>query len=268
MEDIPSWRQFTGQSEEEVKGWGWSKAVHPDDLEHTAKVWKNAITLRKRYETEYRILRYDGVYRQFLARGVPVFKDNGNILEWVGTCVDITDHKQVEETLRQSREDLAHAQAIGQIGSWRLDIGRNVLTWSDENHRIFGLPKDTPMSYETFLGVVHPDDRQSVDTQWKAGLAGRPYDVEHRIVVDGQVKWVREKAYLEFDDAGKLLGGFGITQDITERKNMESALQKAHANLERKVEQRTAELQKALSEVQILRNCWRPRIFTSVTRSK
>ncbi len=82
---------------------------------------------------------------------------------------------------------------------------------------------------------------------------GEPYDIEHRIVVDGQVKWVREKAYLEFDDAGKLLGGFGITQDITDRKNMESALQKAHANLERKVEQRTAELQKALSEVQKLK---------------
>ena len=166
---------------------------------------------------------------------------------------DITERKQAEEVLRQSREDLDRAQAVGQIGSWRLDVGRNVLTWSDENHRIFGLPKDTTMSYETFLGVIHPDDRQYVDTQWMAGLAGRPYDIDHRIVVDGQVKWVREKAYLEFDDAGKLLGGFGITQDITERKNMESALQKAHANLERRVEQRTAELKTALSEIEILK---------------
>jgi PAS domain S-box-containing protein len=136
---------------------------------------------------------------------------------------DITDRKRAEEELRENREDLDHAQAVGQIGSWRLDVQRNVLTWSDENHRIFGVPKGTPMTYETFLGAVHPDDRQYVDTQWTAGLRGEPYDIEHRIVVDGQVKWVREKAYLEFADKGNLLGGFGITQDITERKQAEQA---------------------------------------------
>ena len=137
---------------------------------------------------------------------------------FITTGADITSLKKSEQSLRQSREDLDRAQAVGQIGSWRLDVRRNVLTWSDENHRIFGVPKGTPLTYETFLGIIHPDDRQYVDTQWKAGLRGEPYDIEHRIVVDGQVKWVREKAYLEFDEAGKLLGGFGITQDITERK--------------------------------------------------
>jgi PAS domain S-box-containing protein len=137
---------------------------------------------------------------------------------------DITERVQAEEALRQARTDLERAQEVGQIGSWRLDVRQNVLTWSEENHRIFGVPVGTPMSYESFLGIVHPDDRQYVDTQWNAGLAGAPYDIEHRIVVDGRVNWVREKAYLEFDDAGNLLGGFGITQDITERKQAEDKL--------------------------------------------
>ena len=108
--------------------------------------------------------------------------------------------------LRQSQEDMNRAQEVGQIGSWRLDVRRNILTWSDENYRIFGVPNGTPMTYETFLGIVHLDDRQYVDTQWKAGLAGEPYDIEHRIVVGEQVKWVREKAYLEFDDEGHSSG--------------------------------------------------------------
>ena len=120
---------------------------------------------------------------------------------------DITERKAAEEALRQSREDLDRAQAVGQIGWWRLDTRKNVLTWSPENHRIFGVPEGTPMSYEFFLSTVHPDDRQYVDTQWQAGLRGEPYDIEHRIVADGKVKWVREKAYLEFDGEGKLLGG-------------------------------------------------------------
>ena len=132
--------------------------------------------------------------------------------------------EQALAALRQSQEDLDRAQAVGQIGSWRLDVRRNVLTWSDENHRIFGVPKGTPLTYETFLGTIHPDDRQYVDTQWQAGLRGEPYDIEHRLVVDGQIKWVREKAYLEFDDAGELLGGFGITEDITDRKRAEEEI--------------------------------------------
>ena len=106
VEDIPSWRGFTGQGEKEVKGWGWSKALHPDDLEHTVRVWRNAVATRNSYETEYRIRRQDGSYRHFLARGVPVFKDNGDIREWVGTCIDITERKRTEEALKQYTKEL------------------------------------------------------------------------------------------------------------------------------------------------------------------
>jgi PAS domain S-box-containing protein len=142
--------------------------------------------------------------------------------------------------LEESQKDLTHAQAVGQIGSWRLDVRRNVLMWSDENHRIFGIPQGTPLTYETFLAAVHPDDRQYVDAKWNAALRGQPYDIEHRIVVDGAVRWVREKAYLESDGAGRLRGGFGITQDITDRKQAEAALQGLNESLEEQVVERTA----------------------------
>lgn len=145
----------------------------------------------------------------------------------------LAERDMLTESLRKSQEDLARAQEVGQIGSWRLDVKHNVLTWSDENHRIFGLPKGTPMSYETFLGTIHPDDREYVDRKWTAALAGEPYDIEHRIYADGRVKWVREKAYLEFDKDGSLLGGFGITQDITERRHSEEALRTNNDELER-----------------------------------
>jgi PAS domain S-box-containing protein len=174
---------------------------------------------------------------------------NSNIL--VRSIRYAIERKQAEKALRESREDLNRAQAVGNIGSWRLDVQRNNLTWSDENHRIFGIPKRTPMTYETFLSTVHPDDREYVDTRWKEGLAGKPYDIEHRIIVDGHVKWVREKAYLEFDSQGALFGGFGITQEITERKQMEENLRNSRDELESRVQERTAELKGVVEALQV-----------------
>ncbi|MHC9063362.1 sensor histidine kinase [Nitrospira sp. CMX1] len=178
-------------------------------------------------EQEDRFERADGTIQWLHWEIHPWYGHGGGVGGILIFAEDITERKRVEEALEQSREDLDRAQEVGQIGWWRLDTRRNVLTWSDENHRIFGVQKGTPLSYESFLAVVHPDDREDVDRQWQAGLRGEPYDIEHRIVVEGQVKWVREKAYLEFNKAGALLGGFGITEDITQRKEAEAALQES-----------------------------------------
>ena len=129
-----------------------------------------------------------------------------------------------EESLRESREDLNRAQAVAHIGSWRLKVRENELFWSDENHRIFGVPKGTPLTYETFLEAVHPEDRQYVDQQWKAAIKGESYDIDHRIIVNDMIKWVRERVELEFDQEGVFLSGFGTTQDITERKLAEQKI--------------------------------------------
>jgi PAS domain S-box-containing protein len=133
--------------------------------------------------------------------------------------------QRTPESHQNEWENFARAQQLGQIGWWRLDTTRNVLTWSAENYRIFGAPPGEPQTYQTFLDAVHPDDRTAVDEGWRAALRGEPYDIEHRIVANGQVKWVREKATLEFDESGALRGAFGITQDITDRKAVEHALQ-------------------------------------------
>jgi PAS domain S-box-containing protein len=152
------------------------------------------------------------------------FRDKSEKLFLGGLGLEITSLKLAEEGLRQAQKDLERAQEVGNFGSWRLNTRQNILSWSDETYRIFEVPSGTPLSYETFLSSVHPDDREFVDVQWKAALNGGPYDIEHRIIVDGQVKWVREKAFLEFDQTGKLTGGFGIAQDITQKKEAEQSL--------------------------------------------
>jgi PAS domain S-box-containing protein len=148
---------------------------------------------------------------------------------FVSVCMIATTnfHQRASAALWESRQDLDYAQTVGQIGSWRLNVSRNELHWSGENYRIFGIPKDTPLTYETFLSTVHPDDREYVERMWQAALRGEPYEIEHRLIVAGEVKWVREKAVLEFSKKGNLLGGFGTTQDISSYKHNELALQES-----------------------------------------
>ncbi len=143
---------------------------------------------------------------------------NGSIGGIVIFTEDVTARVEAERALRESREDLNRAQAVARTGSWRLNLISNELSWSAETYRMFGIAEGTALTYESFLGAVHPDDRDYVDRKWAAALAGAPYDIEHRIVVKNKTKWVRERAELEFDAGGKLLGGFGTVQDISDRK--------------------------------------------------
>ena len=143
---------------------------------------------------------------------------------FVATFEEITQRKKAEQALRESQIDLNRAQAVAKTGSWRLDMHRNVLLWSHETYMMFGVQLGTPLTYEIFLSTVHPDDREYVDQKWQAALRGEPYDIEHRIVVNGEIKWVRENAELDFSKEGLLLGGFGAVQDITERKKAEEEI--------------------------------------------
>lgn len=202
-----------------------------------------------RHVTDECFWRKDGTSFPVEYTSTPIV-EKGELAGAVVTFKDITERKLAESAVRESREDLNRAQAVAHTGSWRLDVQKNELLWSDENWRIFGVPKGTPLTYETFLSTVHPDDRKYVDERWMAALRGEPYDIEHRIVVGGTVKWVRERAELEFDENGTLKGGFGTTQDITEKKQAEEALKKAKAELEQKVQERTATLARINQELQ------------------
>ena len=104
--DLPSWRELTGQSEEAIKGWRWIEAIHPDDRERVAQVWAKAVEAKGPYESEFRVRKYDGSYRLFFARGIPVLEADGSIREWVGTCTDITERKRAEAELKKHREHL------------------------------------------------------------------------------------------------------------------------------------------------------------------
>lgn len=104
VQELPTWQGFTGQTREQYQGWGWTNAVHPEDRERAASAWTRALASRSLYQTEYRLRRHDGSYRDMMVRGVPVIEEDGAIREWVGACTDITEQRAAER-----RRDVTNA---------------------------------------------------------------------------------------------------------------------------------------------------------------
>ncbi|HLA85165.1 MAG TPA: PAS domain S-box protein [Thermoguttaceae bacterium] len=232
--------QKLGTQPEQCTGLACFECIHGTDS--PPEFCPHSLTLAdgRQHTVEVREDRLDGC---FLVTTTPMFNADGELIGSVHVARDITEQKRAEQALRESREELNRAQTVAQVGSWRLDLRCNALTWSDETLRIFGVGEGGAMSYETFLDSVHPDDQAYVHEKWSAALGGELYDVEHRIVVNGRVKWVREKAELEFGDDGAPHSALGITQDITEKKLAEQALQRLNETLEQQVAERTAAIQ-------------------------
>src|SRR5215469_4559483 len=137
IEDLPTWRAFTGQTEEEIKGQGWINALHPNDRAPVADVWAHAVQTRSYYATEYRLRRHDGAYCHFMVRGVPILKTDGSIREWVVTCTNSTEWKQVQEELFNT----------GQMLQFVLDNIPQRVFWKDRNSVYLGCNK--PFAQDT-----------------------------------------------------------------------------------------------------------------------
>ena len=96
----PGWAGLTGQTEAEYQGFGWASAVHPEDAQPTVDAWAQAVAERRTFLFEHRVRRFDGEWRRFAIRAVPVFETSGALREWVGVHIDITEAAQATQALR------------------------------------------------------------------------------------------------------------------------------------------------------------------------
>jgi PAS domain S-box-containing protein len=196
----------------------------PDSFARLSAAVERAVQTGTRFELELEMVQPSGTVRWVTSRGEAERDAAGRAVLVRGSIHDVTEHKQAERALQESEANLNKAQHIAHVGSWHLDVARDHLDWSDEVFRIFGVPPDMPLTYESFLGSIHPADKEAVDAAWAAAMRGAPYDIEHRIVVNGTLKWVRERAEVAFDKDGRAVEGIGTVQDITERKRAQEEL--------------------------------------------
>jgi PAS domain S-box-containing protein len=231
------WLEFTGRSTEQERGEGWTRGVHPDDLGRCAHICHSHVDQRRPFSIDYRLRRRDGVYRWITDNGVPRFDKDGDFLGFIGSCIDITERMEATERLRQSetglileRRRLTNILEGTNVGTWEWNVQSGETIFNDRWAEIIGckLSEISPVTFDTWLGFVHPDDIELSGARIRDHLQGRTdyYECECRMRhKDGRWIWVLDRGRIsEVDAAGKPLWMAGTHQDITDRKQVEERL--------------------------------------------
>lgn len=171
------WLNFTGRSMEKELGNGWASGVHPDDLDRCLGIYTTSFDCREDFEMEYRLRRHDGQYRWIVDYGVPRFGSDGTFCGYIGSCVDITERKLSEMSLRELTGRLIHAQeeerariarelhddisqrmALLQIGLEQFEHGGPTLTSMDrrELHHLARVASEVSHDLHSMSHKLHP----------------------------------------------------------------------------------------------------------------
>jgi PAS domain S-box-containing protein len=265
--------KFAGRSFERMRDQGWLTLVHPDDKEKTISRWTTSLQTGREYEIEYRLLRAaDGAWRWHLARAEPLRDAGGAIVQWIGTATDIDDQKRAEAVLVQSRADLEKRVADRTeelarthvrfehllrsspaiIYSRKLDGPGSVAFISQNVFAVLGhQPAEFMAQPQFWTQHVHADDAGVLRNHRSQLLVGDHHATEYRFHhKDGSYRWLHDEARVIRDGLGMPYEIVGSCIDITGRKQMEEALRQAKLDLEKRVAERTAELQTAMGRTQ------------------
>ena len=228
----PRWKEMLGYKDDELKNnlVTWQSLIHPDDIEEAnEEIQRNLGGKTDDYEHKHRLLHKDGHWVWILDRGKTQFDDIGNAIRMIGTHTDLTNeinlsnklselNHKLETTIEIAISDLKKSQAQAKLGSWKLDLVHDILTWSDETYNIFEVPRTMELvTYKNFINSIHPDDVEKVETAYQNSLKTQePYEVIHRLLMhDGRIKYVKEHCETSFDTNGEPLISVGTIQDIT-----------------------------------------------------
>jgi PAS domain S-box-containing protein len=206
---------------------------HPDDRARTMEQLERASREKTDFEFDYRIIHPGGGIRDIHTIGHPVFNPSGDLVEFVGTVIDVTDRKRAEEALLRSEGNLAQAQRLTQSGSWAWNVRTDARFWSEETFRIFGYdPEQVKPTWSDILERVHPEDRAAIVHKAKMETTLKEdSEFDWRIVLpDGTIKHLHSIAHPVMDESGEVSEIVGTLMDVTERKRAE-ALREAESRM-------------------------------------
>jgi PAS domain S-box-containing protein len=240
------WYEYTGQTPEEARDWGWRWVQHPDHLERVLEGTRRAWETGEPWEDTFPLRRYDGDYRWFLTRAVPVRDAKGLIAFWFGTNTDVTAQQEAEAALTAHAAEFRaiFETAAAGVTEVNLRTGRYLRV----NRRFCEIVGRTEQELLGGLGpddLSHPEDRGANAAALAAAAADGRYELERRYLrSDGIVVWVRASAAVAArDETGQATRTVAVVQDITERKRAEQRQSLLVAELNHRVKNALATVQ-------------------------
>jgi PAS domain S-box-containing protein len=211
------WLEFTGRTLDQEFGHGWTEGVHPDDFNRCVAIYTLNFDARRPFRMEYRLRRRDGVYRWILDAGRPRFHDNGDFCGYIGSCIDITDHKDAELSLARSRHELA--AVVGALDDLVLEVDSDYKfrnCWGNDEQKLF-LPPSAFLGRT--IGEVFPGDfAQPFIEAIAAVLAGNgPKLLDYPSPVPGDSRWFNARISQLCPIGDTLPSVVLVIRDVTER---------------------------------------------------
>ncbi len=220
--------ELTGYSEEQLLDKRFDEITHPDDIGISVPLKHAALAGEvSSYRISKRYVRADG-HSVWAQVHVSLVRDSaGEPAYTIAQVEDITERRRAEESLLESRRQLAEAQKLANLGSWQWSLETGEVTWSEELYRVFGMDPETDIpSYSKFFEQVHPDERKKVEAIVDRSLARRePFHEEMQIVrADGSIRIIDAHGQVTVDSHGNPDKMAGTVQDVTERRMVERKL--------------------------------------------
>jgi formate hydrogenlyase transcriptional activator len=219
------WLNEIGASLEAVEGSGWMNFIHPDDLGEHLRIWQAALASGDPAISEARVRRANGEYRWMLFRTLPLRDEQGRIVRWFGSSVEIDESKRAHETIRNTERELRTILETIPAFVWtaRPDGALEFITesWFER----MGHTRDQILGWE-WVTVIHPDDRERLLTEWRESITqGCPFEAEMRgCDGSGRYRWLLTRAVPLRDEAGAIIRWYGTLTDIDDRKRAEEEL--------------------------------------------
>lgn len=221
------WTNITGQSDHEKNGWGWLKAIHPDDRAHTIDLWNDSLANQTLHENQFRVLTRDGTYRWFNIRGVPVFNSDGSLREWVGANTDFHDCKMAEdEIIASALRFKTLADNMAQF-AWMADASGNIYWYNQRWYDFTGTTLEEVGGWG-WKKLHHPEHMNTVVATFQHSLdTGEPWEDTFPLLgKNGEYRWFLSHA-LPIRQNGHIVSWFGTNTDITEHRNTEQSLRES-----------------------------------------